>query len=139
MTIKIAFYKAKYGDWRDKTISMVTNSPYSHCEIVLPDGNCASSSPRDGGVRIKNIDLGYKWDVFNINQKMDEHLIRYWFNLHYGEPYNWIGAIASPFGLDIGNQDKKFCSYCCATVLGIQNPIITPGGLYMELVESGII
>ena len=51
--MKLAFYKAK-GDWVDLLIRVFTNSKYSHVEIVhIKDWY--SSSPRDGGVRVKQI------------------------------------------------------------------------------------
>lgn len=130
--MRIAFYKAKNGTWQDKSISLVTGSQYSHCELVFSDGMCASSSARDGGVRMKHIDLGEKWDVYTLLGKYDEDVIRYWFETHKDNKYNWLGAIGSVVDVDIGNEDKKFCSYCCALMVGI-NPIITPGKLFRTL------
>ena len=51
--MKLAFYKGK-GNWVDLIIRVFTNSPYSHVEIVL-NKDWYSSSPRDGGVRVKQI------------------------------------------------------------------------------------
>lgn len=134
--LRIAFYKAKYGNWQDKTISAVTFSEYSHCEIVFPNGECASSSSRDGGVRIKRIDLGEHWDVYELTGDFSESYIRYWFAINDGDTYDWPGAIASAFGMDASNENRKYCSYACAVVLGI-DPIVTPGGLYKKLLKAG--
>ena len=48
MKAKLAFYKAK-GNWIDFLVRVFTNSPYSHCELVI-NKDWYSSSPRDGGV-----------------------------------------------------------------------------------------
>jgi len=48
--IRLTLYKAP-GDTYDRFIRLWTRSPYSHCELVLPDGRFVTSSPQDGGVR----------------------------------------------------------------------------------------
>lgn len=136
--LRIAFYKAEYGNWQDKTISTVTFSPYSHCEIVFPNGECASSSSRDGGVRVKYITLGEHWDVFELNGEFSEQYIRYWFSINDGDEYDWVGAIASAFSIDLSTENKKYCSYACAVVLGL-DPVVTPAMLYRRLKKGGII
>lgn len=136
--MKIAFYKAKYGNYQDKIIALGTFSKYSHCELVFENGECASSSLRDGGVRVKYITLGEKWDVFDVNLNLDESVIRYWFSIHSDNKYDWPGAIGSAFSLDFTSEDKKFCSYCCASAIGF-DPITTPGRLYKTLVKTGVI
>lgn len=137
-TIRIAFYKARHGNWQDYAVSAGTLSKYSHCEIVFSDGECASSSSRDGGVRFKQINLREHWDIYTINTTMKEESIRYWFYIHSGDKYDWPGAIVSVVGLDCSSEDKKYCSYACAAALGI-DPVITPGGLYKKLKKSGTI
>ena len=132
MTLKIAFYKAHNGNYLDKTISVLTISKYSHCEIVFSDGVCASSSSRDGGIRFKQITLGAHWDVYEVIGDYDEAAIRYWFTLHSDDAYDWWGAVGSLFCVDWTSEDYKFCSYACASVLGL-DPITTPGKLYHTL------
>ena len=136
--MKIAFYKSKNGTWLDKLISLVSFSKYSHCEIVFPDGTFASSSKRDGGIRLKSIVINDHWDVFELNGVCDSELIKYWFYMNMDNKYDWVGAVGSLFYIDLTSDDKKFCSYACATVLGIDS-IITPGGLYRALKKSNII
>lgn len=136
--LHIAFYKAEYGNWVDKLIAFMTNSKYSHCELVLTDGLCASSSPRDGGVRQKRINLGEKWDIYTLEGHYDQSIIKYWFDIHDGQKYNWLGAIGSLFGIDIGNDDRKFCSYCCSSML-LLDPIVTPERLFRMLKLEGMI
>lgn len=142
--MKIAFYKAKYGNWQDKAISIATLSTYSHCELIFSDGVCASSSPRDGGVRFKKIEMDHKWDVFNIVEtgsfaRLNEAIARNWFILHDGDTYDWIGAIASAVDIDLSSEGKKYCSRSCLLALGFSPWVstITPGGLYRYGVQGG--
>jgi len=136
--MKIAFYRAIAGDWRDKCVAIASVSKYSHVELVFSNDECASSSARDGGVRTKFIDLQDHWDVFDLVGEFDESVIRYWFRINDSDVYDWQGAIGSIFHIDLTSEDKKFCSYACAICLGI-NPIITPGGLYRTLVKEKMI
>lgn len=137
--LKIAFYIASNGNWQDYTIAATTSSKYSHCEIVFPDGWCASSSPRDGGVRFKQINLAEHWDVYPLKMSLNELQVNYWFNLHVGQRYDWIGAIGSAAGLDLSRDNKKYCSQACALVLNLDNSTITPGKLCKLLKQNGYI
>ena len=136
--MKIIFYKAKYGTILDKLIGLFSFSKYSHCELVFSNGICASSSSRDGGMRFKYIDINEHWDIFDLNMDVDEASIRYWFSINDGDSYDWVGAIASLFRIDLSTDDKKFCSEACGYALGV-NPIQTPGILYNELKDYGYI
>lgn len=136
--MKIAFYKAKHGKKLDKVISIFTLSKYSHCEIVFSNGECWSSSSREGGVRGKYIELGDHWDVFELIGDFNEAAIKYWFMSNDGDLYDWFGAVGSLFHIDLSSEDKKFCSYACAIVLGV-SPIATPGNLYKTLKKQNLI
>lgn len=66
MKAKLAFYKGK-GNWVDLLIRVFTHSKYSHVEIVH-NKDWYSSSPRDGGVRVKQIvDDGNGWDFVEVD------------------------------------------------------------------------
>lgn len=136
--MKIAFYNAKFGGSWDKLISLVTFSKFSHCEIVLSNGECWSSSYRDNGVRCKFINLGDHWEVYDLNGNFDEGAIKYWFQLHDGDKYDVKGAVASLFHIGLSSENKKFCSEVCAMVLGI-DPAITPQRLFKKLKQQKII
>ena len=136
--MKIAFYLGKHGTFYDKVICLATFSKYSHCEIVFSDGMCASASCRDDGIRFKKIDLEEKWVVFDLLSQFDEAAIKYWFNLHDSDKYDYLGAFGSVLNIDSTSDSKKYCSYACATVLGI-DPIITPGALYKKLIKEKMI
>ena len=136
--MQIIFYKAKYGSFTDKLIAFFTRSKYSHVELVFSDGVCGSSSARDGGVRLKTIDMDSHWDIFDLPNVYDESAIRYWFYINDGDSYDWLGAISSVFRIDLTTEDKKFCSYTVAINLGL-SPIRSPGSLYRTLVSQGTI
>ena len=134
--MKIAFYIGKHGTWYDRLICLVTRSKYSHCEIVLTDGMCASSSVRDGGVRYKIITLDDHWDVYNLSYPPSEASVITWFNLHDSNKYSYIGAVLSVFGIVWKSEHEKFCSEACGEVLGYKNHP-TPEKLYQTLKRNG--
>ena len=136
--MKIAFYRAWNGTWLDKLISILTLSKYSHCEIIFSDGECASSSVRDGGIRFKYITMDEKWDVFPLNMFLNEELMFKWFWMNIDDTYDYLGALGALFGFDWSSDDKKYCSYACASVLNIR-PIQTPGGLFKLLKSKNFI
>jgi hypothetical protein len=143
--MRIAFYIAKNGTWLDKLIATLTFSKYSHCELVFSSGEFGSSSERDGGVRLKMIDQDSRWDIFDVKNKdgteitpEQEKTIHYWFLINDNQKYDWPGAIMSLFGVNWTSDDKKFCSYVCADMLGI-DPIVTPQKLLENLIAFKMI
>lgn len=139
--IQIAFYRAKYGTWADKSIGALTRSEYSHCEIVFNRTIFATSSQRDGGVRLKHINPSIHWDIFDFKVPVNvkyENKIFDWFKSIEGQKYDYYGAAGSVIGVNLCSPNRKFCSFCCAFVLDL-NPIVTPGKLYDELVKKEII
>lgn len=132
--VYLAFYKAKYGDWKDKLISYWTFGPYSHCELVVnPKTNlCYSCSPREGIVRYKEIDLyNGHWDCISTGQDFTSDFKKLCDN-ELNKTYDWFGIIFSqilPFNKHRPNQ--WFCSELCAYLLGLRNPYIyDPNELY---------
>lgn len=145
--MKLAFYKAAQGQVWDKVIGWKTHSPYSHVELCFPelaagaeppiskydegDGKeigtlCYSSSPRDGGVRFKYINLNSgKWDLVNVALLPTPDALAA--VMSYGQtmvgmPYDWTGIIG--FALPFGEHDDKdrFCSEVAVDVL--QHPSV---------------
>lgn len=111
---------------------LVTGSIYSHCELVfgdpLPSGRslCASSSPRDGGVRFNHINLASgRWDVFPLtrfDRNAEIHAYN-WFIQHQGEPYDHLGL--GYFILPIralNRPGRHFCSEAGAAALRLHKP-----------------
>ena len=74
--MKIAFYKAKYGDWISKIIAWRTGGPYCHCELV--------HKKRSFRISFRNEEQGFiffknkgEWDEFEIEvnqEKVIEYL-----------------------------------------------------------------
>ena len=133
MKAQIAFYKAK-GTLIDLAIRIWTHSPYSHCEIVL-NKDWYSSSPRDGGVRIKQIqkDLN-KWDFVEVD--IDKDKLYETYRKYRGNGYDFKGIFLSNIlGLKFHSKNKVTCSEFCAEVLGLDKPYMySPGSLYRKLI-----
>lgn len=101
-----------------------TQSPYSHCELVV-DGWCYSSSAMDGGVRRKKIDLDpSKWDLIPLPWASGREVVEY-FNKTDHHRYGWTGLITSQlFNLNRDHDSAQFCSQWCASALGVPAPSI---------------
>ena len=118
--MKLAFYKAK-GDWVDLLIRVFTNSKYSHVEIVY-NKDWYSSSPRDGGVRVKKIqDDGNSWDFIEVD--IDKERLYQKYREYKGRGYDFKAILLSNI-LPIGwhSKSKMTCSEFVADVLGYGNP-----------------
>ncbi len=128
--IRLALYKGA-GDWMDSGIRIWTRSPYSHCEIVLPDGRWVTSSPREGGVvsRVIVCDPS-EWDFIDLPW-VTAAAVEALFEAERGARYDWIGLLGSQV-LPVGIQShtRWFCSEFCATVIGLELPQrYSPGSL----------
>jgi len=143
ITIYVAHYIAK-GDVYDKLIRgwqwlapfdrllhmfnkrLPTYKHYktSHSEIVFKDDNgdyqFASSSGRDGGVRIKHVipNTG-NWEFTPIQiTETQFFLLTVFYKRHVGKKYDNLGiALSQILPLGISKQQKFFCSEFCATGL----------------------
>lgn len=116
--IYLAMYKDK-GDWVDKVIRLFTGKPYSHCEIVVQENDgyyWYSSSPRDGGVRVKKMPFNdQKWDLIplpNVSGKQ----VRQFYTQTVGLKYDFFGAIGCVLPLP-ERKNRWFCSEWCYTVI----------------------
>ena len=119
MSVQLALFKGE-GDFLNRLIRWWTNSPYSHCELVVR-GTCYSSSVRDGGVRAKVMALpADKWDVIELPWA-DDDAVTDWFIAHERDRYGWLDLLT---GQLLGMQrDHRgvFCSEACAKALGLRN------------------
>lgn len=99
----------------DKITKFFTRGQYSHCEIVVFERNqcyCYSSSIRDGGVRIKKMDLNPEhWDFFALPY-LEYHQLYNYFNATVGSGYDLWGALGCVAGLR-QHKSKYFCSEWC--------------------------
>lgn len=141
MTMALAMYKGPADDWLHKlshwAVCVFTLSRYSHCELVI-DGLCHSSSFRDGGVRVKKIDLtSGHWEVFPLPEVpgREEH-VRAWFARHQGEGYDWAGIARFVLPALLHRPKQWFCSEACAAALGIPGAAdFDPQDLLDHLIE----
>lgn len=140
--ITLAFYIG-HGTRIDRLIRAATRSPFSHAELLEPyDGprkrkmRAISSSPRDGGVRIKEIDFKlHRWGFLDV----DPWHPRAPFDCAkqaIGQGYDWT-AIAFAFAIPLRRHSpqRQTCSELCGRVLGFRHPhLISPGDLYHRIV-----
>ncbi len=135
--MQIALYKGPATEPMDRLIHWAvcvrTFSPYSHVEIVIggvgPDGlsTCYSSSGRDGGVRVKRIDLANgHWDM--LPWRADEAAVTDWFAKHDSAGYDYVGLLTFVLPWKLGSARKYFCSEALAAASGLSRPWAwTPG------------
>jgi len=133
--MKIAMYKGpakslfqRFFHW---LTCMVTGSVYSHCELVI-DVNivqgyalCMSSSMRDGGVRLKQINLSSgHWDVFDLPtfSPADRQRALQWFIDHENEGYDWLGLLWFLIPVSFEKRRRWFCSEAIAASLNLPDP-----------------
>jgi hypothetical protein len=157
--IKVAFYRGK-GNWKNKIIRWWTKSPYSHAELILPDGiTWVSISPfltstvsARSAYQVKNLD---DWDFLTFDLSWREPVRNYQVEqLHNfigetnGAKYDWVGMILSQmFPYLIKHRDKWYCSEWIAHALVkarvvkweklqiYRTPNLSPGKLY-ELLKN---
>lgn len=133
--VKIAFYKGR-GDFFDSAIRWRTQSAVSHCEMVV-GGKCYSSSPRDGGVRCKEINLDDgKWLVL-ATPLVNQVAVRSLFDITQGDGYDWVGAVVGQgFAARAHDAGKWFCSEWCARAMGFPEPWRYSPGLLLSVVRG---
>lgn len=127
--IFLALYKGRAKNWRERLedwlIRKATKGQYSHCEIAVYKSRiighydkqewfeCYSSSPRDGGVRCKIINVSdrSKWDLVELSN-ISEAQIKAYFEQTKGQKYDWWGALGIVLGIK-QKRSKFFCSEWC--------------------------
>ncbi len=144
--IYVAFYKGR-KTWLDKLICFITRSKYSHCEIYVRtvEGSRVlySSSPRDGGVRMKYLNKPLdlkKWELIPLDEKITHTKVKEFFTKTKGKKYDYIGAIASVVSIFKQNPNRYFCSEWVAKCLEIYKPKphrLTPKKLFTLLEKQG--
>lgn len=167
MSVYAAFYKGKPkagAPWRDRlkyafdgAIRVITRSPYSHCELAIPDASrpgvyfCVSASVRDeavrpkrprlpwnrGGVRGKYMQLPPdRWDLvpvpltrFDLTRALEQYA---------GNGYDWLGVFRFLLPFLPESKHRWFCSEFVAHVLRLPPPHhhYTPQSLYQHIKET---
>lgn len=167
MTVYLALYKGRTkgrklrdlpARLQDSLVRLLTRSPYSHCELAVPllprlaaVGTgfvpadeaprfcCYSSSPRDGGVRVKVMELpSDKWDLLPLESDGAAHQkIRAHYLHTHGAAYDWRGVIGTVLPCIGHSRRRWFCSEWCAAALGLRTPHRhTPQSLYGRLAAA---
>lgn len=121
--MRVIFYRAAVGDCWDKLIAIWTNGLYSHCELVFSDGMCFSSSPRDKGVRFKQITIDpTHWDIIDVPTEKEKD-IRNWCSTQVGMKYDWLGTLGLVIKMPFQAKNKWYCSEICITALNLSEVI----------------
>jgi uncharacterized protein YycO len=133
--IKVAFYKGTRPGIKgvyNIGVRAWTRSDYSHVELIFPDGQAASSSAEDGGVRYKDIVFDSNhWDILELPASIFKARAEDWFDAHLGEGYDFWGNVHFVVGFVGGNKKRWFCSEAVGAALGIPTPErLDPGTLY---------
>lgn len=117
-----AFYVGT-GTVVDRAIRFARRSPYSHVEALLERIDthtwlCGSSSPRDGGVRLKRITLNPdNWQLLP-DPHADAVSMRAWFEEHTGQKYDWLGALGFALPVPLDSARRWYCSEAYAAARG---------------------
>jgi hypothetical protein len=128
-SIKIAFFKGGHNSYLHRFIKWYTKSPYSHAELILPDGKTwVSISPFMGSIVERRIDENpdpEEWDYIEFDLHWREPVKRYqleqlerFIQATEGSRYDWIGMLLSqvcPF--IIKHKKKWYCSEWIAYAL----------------------
>lgn len=122
-------WNVRLGWWLTRLVQKGQYGRVTHCEAILRDygrggrADIASSSVRDGGVRIK-ADVALdpaSWIIVRVPE-WSEDFARDWFVLHEGAPYDWLGAWATVMP---GHHGKGFfCNEAVAASVGLLDPFI---------------
>jgi hypothetical protein len=150
--ITVAFYKGE-GLRRDRIVRWWTGSPYSHVELIMPNGTMTGITPPDYPViRTKSITGIQKtdWDFIDISVTEQQLIsLRRFIDSTKGQGYDWVGMIVShltPFKVRIPN--KWYCSEWVAYALSVSKvltwkqmklydiPRMPPGRLYNLLKKA---
>lgn len=135
--MKVAFYSGTrkgINGLYSRGVRWLESGSFSHCELYFQQGDSASSSFIDGGVRFKNISYtSGDWEFVDVSWA-DEKYARAYFEEHEHEGYDILGNIHFLFGFVGHSKGKKFCSEAVAEALGLSNGwLLAPNALYNVL------
>ena len=124
MVIKVAFYRGR-GGFFERIIKWWTKSPYSHAELILPDGvTWISISPfltSKVAARTKEEWNKDEWDFVELKvTEQQVKIIQEFYEYTKGCKYDWIGMLLSQFlPFHIKRKGKWYCSEWIAYALRI--------------------
>ncbi len=125
MTFQAAMYRGTPAGVKgiyNRSVRAWERGPYSHGELVFSDGQAASASFMDKGVRFKPIvfDPG-RWDFIVLPNHLEDPA-RQWFEDHKGAKYDLMGNAHLVVGFIPHSDRRYFCSEAMAAALGIPDP-----------------
>ena len=135
--MRVAFYKAKYGNFVDLGIAWWTASfadklngkwkdGYSHTELVFSDNDMFSASSRDSLVGWRKFHPSEHWDVeFIAMSYQDEDKLRRECNKLAGAKYDYAGIL----GFVIGTPDASSRWFCSEVVTAMLQKVQVLTGL----------
>ena len=140
-------------NWRTWIVKWRTGGTYTHCELVMPSGDCIGISPEDSPsrIRMKRQEMpDAEWDFIDIvvDQIQLVKITSFFTNTH-GHKYDWFGMVISYLTPWFVKHERKwFCSQWIATCLTISDVYsfnyikMSPSKLYDMLsmkVNTGLI
>lgn len=132
--MRIAFYKGTHPGLSgiyNRAVRWRGRGPYSHVELIFSDGQAASASYVDGGVRFKKIDFNPdNWDILELPVEWEAYA-RLWFKTNEGKAYDLMGNVFLALGFFSDSYDKFFCSEAAASALKLDQAFrFEPNSLY---------
>jgi len=124
MKIQVAFYRGE-GDMVNKLVRWWTKSPYSHSELIMPDGlTWIGISPFKNSklcARINRHHNEKEWDFVELSVDKEQiQMIQEFYNSTKNCEYDWVGMIFSQFlPFHIKRKGKWYCSEWIAYALRI--------------------
>ena len=131
--MKVAFYRATrpgLSGIYNSLVRLYEGGPYSHCEIVFSNGDSASSSFMDHGVRFCGDAYGHprinfnngKWDLFDLPDELEQGA-REWFKAHEGQAYDLRGNFRFLWPwFNRDSRNKWFCSEAVLAAVNVPEP-----------------
>ena len=119
--MRVAFYKGKKRLF-NRLVAWWTNGPYSHVELVLPDGYSYTSSFMDGGVRRKYINFAESnWDLLDIGELTQLATVEKNIYKMQGMGYDVLGLVGFVVRKVKDSKKKVFCSEFVMQALGFED------------------
>ena len=150
MRAKIGFYKGG-NNWYDKVVMWWTKSPYTHAELVMPDGRTwISIRPHEDDFptqllkKEKTKFMKEKWDFVDLEITPEQReVILEFYEETKGCKYDWFGMIVSHLtSYKVKRKGRWYCSEWIAYALRTAGVIswkdiklyerhdMSPGALY---------
>ena len=135
--MKVAFYcgtRKGVNGLYSRGVRWLEKGSFSHCELYFPQGDSASASFIDKGVRFKDIKYTSGDWVFVDVSWADEKYARAYFEEHEDEDYDVLGNLRFLIGVVGHSKNKKFCSEAVAEALQLKDGwLLAPNALYNVL------